>query len=260
MTKVVDRWNRWIAAKRAGRLYYLDVSSRRDVEEQATIVPEIVQPLAELRFGLAGYMEQRAGAHRFVTMVLTDPEELSFTRPEWVFGVPHTSFKTMLEDGAIVDTRNTARRALLDWLPLLAPYQHHPAAGYLLENMGRATPDAVWSRHRERVKQVLAARRTRIRPHDMALCTAAMNRSWALVAARATVGLRVGLLAWVALSLLTFHFFPLSAAIAQTLLGLPLSLLFVGGLAARRWRVPPEPPSKVLGVEADRAPDGQMLQ
>ncbi|HEY3449556.1 MAG TPA: hypothetical protein VGK67_24600 [Myxococcales bacterium] len=250
----------WLRFKRSARLFYADVSSRRDVEDEAAVVPEILEPLADLRFELAGYMEQRAGDRSYVTMVLTDPEELSFTRPEWLFGLPHASFKTMLEDGAIVDTRNTARRALLDWLPLLAPYQHHPAAGYLLENVGRAPPDEVWTRHRERVKQIVAQRRTRVRPHDMALCTAIMNRSWALVSARATTGLVVGLPAWLGLSLLAFHFLPVAAGIAEVLLALPLSLVFVGGLVARRWPVPLEPPSEVLGVEADRAPDGQLLQ
>lgn len=249
-----------VRTERRRRLFYLDVSSRKDVEEEAAVVPEIMEPLAELRFGLAGYMEQKAGEKSYVTMVLTDPEELSFTRPEWLFGLPHASFKTMLEDGAIVDTRNTARRAILDHLPLLAPYQHHPAAGYLLENLGRARPEELWTRHRERVKELVEKRRTRVRPHDMALCTAVMNRSWALASARATVGLAVGLPAWLGLSLLAFHHLPVAAGIAELVLALPLSLVFVGGLVARRWPVRLEPPSKMLGVESDRAPDGKLLQ
>ncbi|MGC4114544.1 MAG: hypothetical protein QM765_08020 [Myxococcales bacterium] len=249
-----------IRIRGVGRLTYADVSSRKDVEDEASIVPEILEPLGELRFDLAGYMEQRTGDHGYVTMVLTDPEALCFTRPEWLFGVPHASFKTMLEDGTIVDTRNTARRAFMDYVPLLSPYQHHPAAGYLLENVGRAPPEEVWTRHRERVKELVAQRRTRVRPHDMALCTAIMNRSWALVSARSRVGVAVGLPCWLGLSLLAFHFLPIAAGIAELVLALPLSLIFIGGLVARRWPVPREPPSRVLGVEADLAPDGKLLQ
>jgi len=257
---VVDRWNRWITEKRGERLHYLDVSERENVEEEAVVVPEIVQPLGELQFELTGFIEQVAGSTKTVTMVLTDPEELCFTRPEWLFGLPHASFKTMLEDGAIVDTRNTARRAILDWLPLLAPYQHHPAAGYLLENLGRAAPDEIWAHHRQRLALIVAERHTRVRPHDMALCTAAMNHSWAIVALRSAVGVRVGVPAWLGLSALAFAYLPTVAAVILSLLALPLSLVFVGGTAARYWPYPPRPPTELLGVAADRGQDGKLLQ
>jgi hypothetical protein len=224
------------------------------------MVPEIVEALADLRFDLAGYIEQRAGDRSYVTMVLTDPDQLSFTRPEWLFHQPHASFKTMLEDGAIVDTRNTARWAILDWLPLFAPYQHHPAAGYLLENMGRARPDEVWARHRERVALLLAHRRTHVRPHDMALCTAIMNRTWTLMNARVAVAMRVGLPSWIVLSVLAVLSLPPGVAVGALVLLLPISLVFVGGMVARRWPMPLQPPAEILGVETDRAADGQFLQ
>ena len=258
--KLLERWNRWVRETRSQQeLHYLDVSSRDDVEEEATVVSEILDRLGDLRFELAGYMEQRTGKKSFITMVLVDPEGLSFTRPEWLFELPHVSFKTLLEDGTLVDTRNIARYPILDLLPLFAPYQHHPAAGYLLENMGREPPEEVWARHRTRVKEIMAERRTRVRPHDMAMCTAAMNRSWAIASKRSAIGVSVGLPAWLSLSLLAFLCLPTGAAILETVLGLPLSLIFVGGFAARRWPYPPEPPTRLLGVAADHDSEGRLL-
>lgn len=226
----------------------MDVSDRPEIEAAADLVESVRGPLVGLGFKRIGFVEQVSSAGRHVSELLVDPSRMSFVKPETLAGRPHASFRTLLEDGTLVDTRNTHRYALLDHLPLLAPYQHHPAAGYLLENQGAAEPEALWARHAERVRQAIVSRRTRARPHNsMALCTATLNRTWRVNERRVDVGVRVGMTAWVAVLAVNAWLLGLWPALGLALPLLPIVLVLVGGSVARRVRIARQTPGKLVG-------------
>jgi hypothetical protein len=239
-------------------LRYVDVSKREDVADEVSVSRSLLSPLRERGFNIAGFLEQRSGQQRYVTVALVDPDRICFARPEDLFGRPHVSFKTLLEDGTIVDTRNTVRYALLDVLAIFSPYHHQPSAGYLTERLGRAPPETIWERHRERLREIVEARRTRVRPHDMAVCTHAMNRSWAVASRRTNLGIVVAML--VGLALVMLSELPSFSTLRWLLLwtALPLSLA-IGGAVAAKLPFRPRPLDETLGPRTDLGPAGQTV-
>jgi hypothetical protein len=141
---------------------YRDVSHDPRAPERAEDTLGAAERLRQAGFTTAGWVEDRlAGAGR-VYEVLASPDRAALALPENLFGQPHVAFRTLLDDGTIVETA-FARRGGIRLLP--PPRVHHPWAGYELRR-APADVDRAFDAHRRHVEEVARRRGTAARPQD----------------------------------------------------------------------------------------------
>ena len=140
------------------------------------------------------------GSEGAVAAVWVHRSGTAWAEPEWFPGrKPHLTFRSIFEDGTIVQT-SMPREGLLRLLPFWTR-QHHPKAGYFLEERA-AMPHEVWARHQERIAEHARARSTSAPPHSsMDLFLAMAQRTLRIARIRTRIAQVVGLVAFLAVAI-----------------------------------------------------------
>lgn len=137
-------------------------------------LPDVGHDLLDAGFGFAGWIRLSGGGQSEISAALTTPDELAFAFPLWVFDAQQVTFKTLLEDGTIVDTATLPRQYIP---PVLRGKVHHPRAGHVLNAVAMTSVEAMLASHEAAVAHWCELRGTRVRPHDdVALAVVIQNR------------------------------------------------------------------------------------
>jgi hypothetical protein len=196
-------------------LEFKDVSSLPDSATRADQLPELQQELETMGFRHLGYLEEcvpnadaqgglatfmfqgkrdtdfasKVFASGHVTEIMTAPGEIASVELERFFESQLLSFRTILENGVVVETgirpvrlpeRRDTIQPLRDALEL-KPVQkfinwvmggprwgmhHRPMAGYHCEFMDNPATREIWMHHKRRVEEIAKRQQTRIPPQN----------------------------------------------------------------------------------------------
>jgi hypothetical protein len=140
------------------------------------------------------------GSGKAISQVWVSREGDAFAEPEWMPGpAPHLSFRSVLPDGTILQT-STPRVGKVRLIPFWTR-QHHPKAGYLLEERA-GMPHELWARHRERVAEAARSRGgASALDASLAVFLDLANRTVKLARARARLAQWVGLALFLAVAI-----------------------------------------------------------
>lgn len=141
-------------------------TSYREAKRDAEVRFEEVTPFngALEALGFTRLMHVTVAGAKVATAVWSPRDGDAVAEPEWMPGhKPLLVFRTLMEDGAIVQTGGL-REGWIRHAPFW-PRQHHPLAGYYLEERA-GMPHELWARHRERVAEVAGQRRTKPEDHS----------------------------------------------------------------------------------------------
>ncbi len=192
---------------------YTDVTGNPDAEGRADQLPELREALLTLGFKRVGFLEARSSdsparqaqmtlmfekdndaelvrrvlTEGQVTEITASQDETAFAELERFFDDQLIELRTILEDGAIIETttkpmgrpqrrdpikglRDIFESALLqrfmNWVRgdrvFLWATEHHPRAGYYLELVDNSSAERLWHRHRQRVAAIAESRGTSI--------------------------------------------------------------------------------------------------
>lgn len=149
------------------RFHHADVTGSADAEERAQKMPEVRASFEDLGFHRLGFFEWRSSSQELkgdVWEILASPSAKAFLELQRFRGRPVPSLRTVLDDGAIVETRIKPPRSFLSGLTWMS--QDHPRAGFFYEAVKQATPAELFERHEARVQEVAEGRGVSPIAHD----------------------------------------------------------------------------------------------
>lgn len=146
----------------AGQVAYQDVTGLVSVAALTNRPEAMVRALEELEFHSIGLL--RSDAPQSAEPDLIEVNEIFASPDECVFACDAVALRTALSDGTIVDTTLLVEHApgtsrMKRWLARFRwPRANRPGAGYYFECMEDTSPQALWTRHQERLGQTAARR------------------------------------------------------------------------------------------------------
>lgn len=176
---------------------YRDFTGDLEAEQRLDEVTALTPALTALGFTKLGLAA--VGSEGAVEQVWSSREKDAFAEPAWLPGKrPHLSFRTLFEDGTILET-TTPREGPVRFVPFWTR-QHQPRSGYFYEEH-QGMPHELWLRHKARIDAHRTASSSAIPSHDsLTLFIALAERAVRIARIRTRLSQVLGLVALIAVA------------------------------------------------------------